>query len=614
MLGYLTNTKTRFTNYVERRIAAIKQLSNSSDWYYVSSADNPADQATRSTTPRQLASSNWFTGPKFLIEGGSLDSRPFCKLPEVVKNTHVFSTKSVKADDICSDILARTSSFKKASFIARRLLSWLHILDTIRQRRGVHLAPRNPFPSFSEGINCLICTTQARCYEEEKSALSRGESVPNTSSIFKFSPWIDHQGVIRMEGRLQNSALPWNVSYPVLLPTRTDLARVIMLNFHEECYHQGSTVTRSAIQQAGFQLVGGSRLIKSVIRCCATCKRLRGRAQEQKMSSLPSTRVLVPERPFTHIGVDAFGPFFIKRPVVTRRHKAATKMWGCIFTCCSSRAVHLEPLASMDTASLQRFCAIRGRPSTIRSDRGGNFMRASKTLGTIDVSSVERHFKGFNIQWLFNPPYASHFGGIYERMIGSTRRVMEGMLTVLRKKTFDWETFVTMLAEASRIINNTPLWVTSWDSAEPSALSPADLLMIRDSNDGMQPPVFSEKDFLAYGHRRYLRANYLVGCFWKRWQSDYLTTINQRSKWFRQKPVEVGDIVLVIDNKVPRTSWPLAIITRAHVSADGVIRSVSLKTGGSVSKILERPISKTVSVLPKSYYDDMTIDTAACLT
>ena len=138
--------------------------------------------------------------------------------------------------------------------------------------------------------------------------------------------------------------------------------------------------------------------------------------------------------------------------------------------------------------------------------------------------------------------------------------------------------------------------------------------MIRDSNDGMQPPVFSEKDFLAYGHQRYLRADYLVGCFWKRWQSDYLTTINQRSKWFRQKPVEVGDIVLVIDNKVPRTSWPLAIITRAHVSADGVIRSVSLKTGGSVPKILERPISKTVSVLPKSYYDDMTIDTAACLT
>ena len=117
-------------------------------------------------------------------------------------------------------------------------------------------------------------------------------------------------------------------------------------------------------------------------------------------------------------------------------------------------------------------------------------MRVSKTLGKIDVSIVDRHLESFNIQWLFNPPYGSHFGGIYEHMIGSTRRVMEGMLTVLRKKTFNLETFVTMLVEASRIINNIPLWVTSWDSAEPLTVFPADSLVIRDSNDGIQPPVF----------------------------------------------------------------------------------------------------------------------------
>ena len=101
-------------------------------------------------------------------------------------------------------------------------------------------------------------------------------------------------------------------------------------------------------------------------------------------------------------------------------------------------------------------------------------------------------------------------------MIGSTRRVMEGMLSELHSKTFDWETFITLLAEASRIINNTPLWVTSWDSGDPAPLCPADLLMNSDSNfSGEFLSLSSERDLLAYGHRRHLRATYLVGCFWK---------------------------------------------------------------------------------------------------
>ena len=94
------------------------------------------------------------------------------------------------------------------------------------------------------------------------------------------------------------------------------------------------------------------------------------------MSCLPPSRVLPAERPFTHIGVDAFGPFLIKDTVATRRHNSSTKMWGCAFTCRSSRAVHLEPLSSLDTSSFlsafSRFCAIRGRPNSVRSDRGGN--------------------------------------------------------------------------------------------------------------------------------------------------------------------------------------------------------------------------------------------------
>ena len=84
----------------------------------------------------------------------------------------------------------------------------------------------------------------------------------------------------------------------------------IMITKRETAYSLCS-VTRSAIARGGYHIVGGSRLHKSIFFNCVTCRRLRSRAQEQKMSSLPNTRVLA-SSPFSHVGVDLFGPFHIK--------------------------------------------------------------------------------------------------------------------------------------------------------------------------------------------------------------------------------------------------------------------------------------------------------------
>lgn len=52
----------------------------------------------------------------------------------------------------------------------------------------------------------------------------------------------------------------------------------------------------------------------------------------------------------------------------------------------------------------------------------------------------------------------------------------------------------------------------------------------------------------------------------------------------------VGDIVLVVDERCPRSSWPLSRIVNVHESRrDGLVRSITVKTGGSW---LERPIDK----------------------
>ena len=87
------------------------------------------------------------------------------------------------------------------------------------------------------------------------------------------------------------------------------------------------------------------------------------------MADLPTDR-LSKEPPFTYIGLDMLGPFLIKQ------HRNEMKRYVIIFTCLSSRAVHLEVVYTMETDSFiqsLRFIARCGNICLIRCDNGTNF-------------------------------------------------------------------------------------------------------------------------------------------------------------------------------------------------------------------------------------------------
>ena len=78
-----------------------------------------------------------------------------------------------------------------------------------------------------------------------------------------------------------------------------------------------------------------------------------------------------------------FGPWEIS----TRRRRggsANSLRWAFIFTCLSSRAIHIDVVKEMTSSSfinaLKRFIAIRGNVNIFRSDRGTNFVGAVRKL------------------------------------------------------------------------------------------------------------------------------------------------------------------------------------------------------------------------------------------
>ena len=191
------------------------------------------------------------------------------------------------------------------------------------------------------------------------------------------------------------------------------------------------------------------------------------------MSDLPDDR-LACAPPFSFVGVDVFGPWNI----VTRRTRggmAASKRWTVLFVCQATRAIHLELIEEMSSSSfinaLRRFYAIRGKVQEFRSDRGTNFVGATDDLRIDSISVEDGPVKQLlyksGTKWRFNPPYASHMGGSWERLIGVSRRVLESVLKEHSHLKLTHEVLSTFLAEVMAVVNSRPLIPVSTDSDAP---------------------------------------------------------------------------------------------------------------------------------------------------
>ena len=171
-------------------------------------------------------------------------------------------------------------------------------------------------------------------------------------------------------------------------------------------------------------------IIKGIVSRCVHCRKYRAKLEGQIMADLPAERLQGDDPPFTRTGVDYFGPFEVKRG------RTIVKRYGVIFTCLNIRAVHLEVAHSLDTDScvnaIRRFLARRGNVTHIQSDNGTNFVGAERELREEierwDQDAIVDTMAKKNIRWVFNPPSASHFGGVWERHIRMVRKVLYGLV------------------------------------------------------------------------------------------------------------------------------------------------------------------------------------------
>jgi hypothetical protein len=212
------------------------------------------------------------------------------------------------------------------------------------------------------------------------------------------------------------------------------------------------------------------------------------------------------------------------------------------------------------------------------SDNGTNFHGADnelkKSLAELNQGKIESECTTKGITWKFNPPAAPHMGGSWERMV---RSVKFALGAVLKSKNLHDEVLYTLFVEAEHTVNSHPLTHVSIDPQDPEALTPNHFLMGRSSN--LQPIGHFDQTEL-YGRKQWRIVQEMTNQFWRRWIHEFLPTLLRREKWCQpSRPIQIDDIVLEVNEALPRNQWPLGIVTKLYPGRDGVSRVVDIRMG-----------------------------------
>ncbi|KHJ98965.1 integrase core domain protein [Oesophagostomum dentatum] len=577
-------------------------------FYHVPTNYNPADAGTRGLTAETIQNHAWIRGPQWLKKDPT--KWPLRVITEAFIEEENTMDEEYHAHPILPQIPISSevqefidlSRFSKYSTALRTIAKVGKLLKKWTQKCSYYSENRFTVMSNFETANEITAKEIEKSEELLIALVHKYVSLEELQKRFhNMKIKRDENGIIRHESRIQNAILPYDTRSPIYIPTSSDLARLILSDIHKKNAHCGSDQTLALLRQR-FWIPQPMKAIKKFVKKCSTCKRCHGLPYgAPEMPPLPKDRVLI-TKPFQKVGCDFLGP------IDSNNNE---KMYVCLYTCLTTRAVHLEVVENLTTGaflnSFVRFTSRRGVPKLVRTDCGANFKLGQKIIETLfeksesNEASVMTYSATEGITWIFNPPGAPWMGGVWERLVGSVKRCF--MKAVGRRKVSFTE-LATVITRIEAILNTRPLTKIGSSEITEIPLRPVDFLQgnakytLPTAEARLCDPDY-DPDLIQtamQAHEAMQFSETTATKFWERWNVEYLTALRESQKRYLKQsrhtiaPPQVGEIVIIEQEMIPRGNWLYGKVTELIKSADGLIRSVKILMPNQ--KILQRPLNK----------------------
>ena len=582
--------------FITHRIGEIHQLIPAATWKYCPTSSNPADLPTRGLTFEQFTSSQlWKQGPQWLPcrdkwpEWKQSPTLHLCALAETVEEHAPKDTPGPPNTGLCYIITITNYStlyklFAVTAYVYRFVFNCLH-------RQMPQTGPLSADELCKAKFKWVADCQRQEYWQEIHNLSHSGPNHKRTMLVRQLRLFLDSDGFIRCGGRIHNAPLSQLAKFPYLLPSRHPFTKLIVHDTHVKLYHSGVNSTITTLRQT-YWIPAVRQCVKGLLRHCTTCRRHIGKSYTPPdPAPLPKSRTQE-VHPFTFTGVDFTGALYVKSG------NEEVKVYVCLFTCATSRAVHLEVVTDLSTATFmlafRRFVGRRSLPKLMISDNATTYEAAADELKKL-LSSEEVHTALGNrgTTWKFIPKKAPWFGGFWERLIGLTKTAIK---KTLGRAHVSLLVLQTIVVEVELILNNRPLTYLSDDVRDPEPLTPSHMLYGRMltnlphelvSQEDIQDPSYDETSQL---NRAAKWQSLLLAHFSARWKHEYLTSLREfhRASGNNNQEIKVGDVVLIHDDS-PRINWKMAVVEELIIGGDGLVRAANIRTCNGKTN---RPIVK----------------------